>query len=302
MATVLRRPGCAAPRKDKVKRIAIVLAASIPAGFAEAEISADQLNELSYTGIYDEPVALTAGRYEGPPFASGGASRPTVTLIDWMVARGDLNADGNEDAAVYLVEDSGGSGSFVYLAVVLSAHGEAVNSASILVGDRPRIRSLRIANGVVETELIAAGAAEPLALPAHRQRKRYRLQDGRLVEVSDDALGGLAIADLESDTWVLIAVDRKRSPLSGPTVTARFAEGRVFGSAGCNEYQAVVADAGPGRLSVGAVSSTRMVCAPAIMQQEDEFLRRLQNSDRYDFDFGRLRLTHSDGSLLFAPR
>jgi hypothetical protein len=41
-------------------------------------LSPQRLAETTFAGIYDEPVRLHRGRYEGEPFVDGGASRPTV--------------------------------------------------------------------------------------------------------------------------------------------------------------------------------------------------------------------------------
>ena len=64
-----------------------------------------------YRGIYETPVRLVNGRFEGEPFAEGGMSRPTVQLIGGVLETGDLDGDGGEEAVVLLVENSGGTGS-----------------------------------------------------------------------------------------------------------------------------------------------------------------------------------------------
>ena len=56
-------------------------------------LSPEQLKNAMYQGIYDEPVQLSDGRYEGKPFVEGGASRPTVTFVDELSASGDLYID-----------------------------------------------------------------------------------------------------------------------------------------------------------------------------------------------------------------
>jgi len=78
----------------------------------------DHLGNTSYEGIYDAAVQLADGRYEGEPFAPGGASRPTVTLVRELRLVADLSDDPGQEAVVLLSETSGGSGSRLYVAVV----------------------------------------------------------------------------------------------------------------------------------------------------------------------------------------
>ena len=61
--------------------IAPVAPAEVPSGeqapttVDSSELTIEQLENATYSGIYDEPVTLTDGLYEGEPFAEGGASR-----------------------------------------------------------------------------------------------------------------------------------------------------------------------------------------------------------------------------------
>lgn len=114
---------------------------------APSAAAIERLMNATYQGIYPWPVRLSAGRFEGEPFQPGAASRPTLTLIGDPVAFADLDGDGSQEAVVVLVESSGGSGSFVYLAVVSLANGEALNLATAWVGDRARVDSLEAGRG-----------------------------------------------------------------------------------------------------------------------------------------------------------
>ena len=108
------------------------------------KLTAEELKNAEYQGIYQEPIQLTDGTYEGEPFVEGGASRPTVTFIEpnaGPMAWGDLNGDGVDDAVVLLVENSGGSGSFVYMAAVLNQGGKPENVDTVLLGDRAQVQS-----------------------------------------------------------------------------------------------------------------------------------------------------------------
>jgi hypothetical protein len=152
-----------------------------PAG----DLTLTQLRNATYQGIYDQPIQLSDGMYEGPPFVEGGASRPTVTFIDRFYALGDLSGDGIPDAAALLAENSGGSGVFVYLAAVLNQDGQPMNVATQLLGDRPDTQSIAIDQGEILINMLVAGPDSPLCCPDLQVSPRFRLEGDKLVELTD---------------------------------------------------------------------------------------------------------------------
>lgn len=178
-----------------------------------AALTVEELTNATYAGIYEEPVTLSDGTYEGAPFVEGGASRPTVTFLNDWTALGDLNGDGLADAAVLLVENSGGSGSFIYLAAVIDQAGQPVNAATTLIGDRVEIKSITIENGRIIMEFVTPGPDDPLCCPTLNVRQSYVLQGDQLVEVSPDEQGATAPAEVTA-TEVIVY-----TPASIPTET-----------------------------------------------------------------------------------
>lgn len=70
-------------------------------------------------------------------------------------------------------------------------------------------------------------------------------------------------------------------------------ETRIGGSGGCNRYfSQLTAEAE--RISISAIGSTRMACAPALMDQESRFFQALQTANRIELDGPYLRI-YSDG-------
>ena len=204
--------------------LAIPPACSTPSGRPEATslppgpLSAEALRNAEYRGIYEgELVQLTDGRYEGEPFVEGGASRPTVTFIE-PLAFGDLNGDGVNDAAVLLVENSGGSGSFVFLAAVVNASGQPKNVATQLLGDRANVQALRIDGGKVTVEMLTHGPADPMCCPSLEVVDSYTLQGDAWEQLShEEAAPPLAADD------VLNAEYNSEWPAEG---VARLVDGR----------------------------------------------------------------------------
>jgi len=150
-----------------------------------AKLTVAMLKNAEVQGIYQDPVQLTNGTYEGEPFVEGGASRPTVTFIE-PHAIGDLNGDGVDDAAVLLVENSGGSGSFVYLAAILNQEGTPENAGTVLLGDRAQVQSLTIADGQISVTMVTHGPDDPMCCPTQEVQQTYELQDNELVQTSGE--------------------------------------------------------------------------------------------------------------------
>ncbi len=259
----------------------------------EGELTLEALQNAVYQGIYDEPVQLTDGKYEGEPFVPGGASRPTVVLHPEVYAFGDLNDDGVDDAAVILIESSGGSGNFRYLAAVINEDGVPVNIATQFIGDRERIQAVSIEDGEIAVEMLAHGPGDPMCCPTQEVTKRFRLEGGQLVEV---------VIPLEGTLWMLVSYGDPSDPqavLEGSEITAEFdrAEGRVHGSAGCNSYFGMYEVDGD-RLTIGPVGSTEMYCAAPenVMDQENTFLATLGSAATYRIQGDRLEVRNTDGT------
>jgi len=91
--------------------------------------------------------------------------------------------------------------------------------------------------------------------------------------------------------------------IDGARVTLAFdLRGRVFGSSGCNTWFSGYALTGEG-LDIGPAASTRMACAPALMEQETQFLAALEGIAGFDIDAtGALRLLSGDGTTLITAR
>jgi len=156
----------------------------------------ETLKNAAYRGIYAEAVQLTDGLYEGEPFVEGGDSRPTVTFTD-AYAWGDLNGDGVEDAVVVLVESSGGSGNFYYLAVVLNQDGNPENVATQLIGDRAQVQSVSINGAEIIVKAVVHGPDDPMCCPTQEVTLTYQFDGEQLVKVSEETVAAEAPAALE---------------------------------------------------------------------------------------------------------
>jgi len=283
--------------------LALLAGVAVPA-LAQQEPTMEVIGNLSYRGVYETPVTLQDGVYEGEAFIAGGASRPRIELVTQLIGRGDIDGDAVPDTAVLLTESSGGSGTYTYLALVTQRDGEMRNTATLLVGDRVQLRSLRFEQGTIVLDVLAAGPADPACCPSRKLRKRYRMQDATLDAVETRDMGTLSLQDIEGVGWTLTHWAANEPLATGIEVTANFADKQVTGSAGCNRYFAPVTADGGRDLSIGPAGSTRMACPQAQMEVEVRYLKALRKVSRFGFLSGQLALDYADGNggkvLLFS--
>ncbi len=271
-------------------------------------LSDAELRGLTYSGVFDRPVTLTEGSYLGPSYVPGGAARPRLTLAERPQLRGDLEGNGSEEAAVLLIERSGGSGERLYLAVAGRVGAEARNLATRLVGDRVQVQAFRLEGDLLVLELVAAGPGDAACCPSRKLQQSYRLDGGLLALEQSTDNGPISLADLEGTAWRLTHLGRERPLAPGVEINARFRDGKVSGSAGCNRYGA---DLHPGDnpqdLTLGPVIATRKLCQDPQMEAEDRFLEALERTTGFRFRLGQLALDYRDGpqespdQLLFDP-
>ena len=110
-------------------------------------------------------------------------------------------------------------------------------------------------------------------------------------------------SSLEGSIWTLtnfIAgsdVD-VRSPISGTTITARFEDGLISGTAGCNQYSGSYTAAD--KIVLNEMSWTEMLCMDpeGVMQQETQYLEILRDVTTFTIEENQLTLSTEDGRAL----
>lgn len=270
----------------------------------QATVSWRDLANATYAGIFDEPVRLTNGRWEGEPFVPGAASRPSLQLIDDFWANGDLDGDGTPEAVVFLAESSGGSGSRVYIAAVGWRAGQPVNVGTALIGDRVQLRTLRLVDDRVELDVVQQGPEDAACCPTQKATRTWKLESEGLGEAAPQITGRLSLVDLGGVEWSLTHFDWNEPAPTGLAITLTVEDGQITGSSGCNRYFAGIEESQPGSVTVSAIGSTRMACPEEVMEIESRYLEALDGVTKYSFLAGRLALSYQSGetfhTLLFA--
>lgn len=266
-----------------------------------------RLQNSIYSGFEDirGEVELLAGHWEGEPPQPGSASVPRVDFLGDLVARGDLDGDGRDEAAVVLTTNFGGTGVFHYLAVVGREGDENRNIATRFVGDRIQVRSLRIEEGYAILDLVRAGQNDPSCCPTEVASLAFRLVDGQLSVIPQGNATTLVPDVLSGQQWRLAAW-KFGEPVSG-RVTLGYADESFKGNAGCNQYSAPVrAEGNRGNITVAnQIITTNMMCDPDSMALEQRFLELLPRVHHFWFHAGQLALDYGEGAdfgVMFLQR
>ncbi|XOB42371.1 MAG: hypothetical protein ACKKMP_03360 [Candidatus Nealsonbacteria bacterium] len=149
----------------------------------ESKATFDPLN-TAYI-IEGESFELTEGKSE-KEIAPGSATKIKTSVLG-KAAIGDLNSDGADDAALVLVHDPEGSGTFFYVAAALQnrENGQAVGTNAVLLGDRIIPQNISIYKGAVEINYADRKQDEPMSTRPSVAMTKYLIIDGTtLIEIS----------------------------------------------------------------------------------------------------------------------
>lgn len=113
--------------------------------------------------IDGRPVALANGKMESVTVK--GAVTKTVTRLFGAPVYGDLDGDGDQDAAVLIEQDMGGSGTFYYAAAATNAEDSYQGTNAILLGDRVAPQTIEIHGNTIVANYAQRGLGEPMTVP-----------------------------------------------------------------------------------------------------------------------------------------
>jgi heat shock protein HslJ len=265
----------------------------------------DQLLGATVSGVFDAPVTLTAGLYEGPPAAAGAASKPTLKLWDSTIEFVDIDGVPPEEGIALLTSGEGGTGTYSHLGVFSVQDGEAATLGAVPLGDRVQLFRLWHEPGKVLLDVVESGPGDPSCCPTHLSRKAVGWKDGKLQVLASDAVGGLSINLLAATDWMLVEMDGRPLPAGVVPPTTLVQYGKAAGFSGCNRYTGPITESAPGNVKIGELAVTRKACDAAANEIEAAFLDRMRATTSYRFEAGRLLLVapqdgESPRTLLFS--
>ena len=140
----------------------------------------------------------------------------------------------------------------------------------------------------------------------------YFFRDGNLVlEIKFDS-GSMTFvsgrAELADTAWDVVNFNNGRqalvSLLAETEISLNFgADGRLSGSAGCNQYTGGYQSSG-GKLTVGTLAATSMMChtPDGVMEQEAQYLAALSTATSYEIAGDRVTIRDADGAMLLVAK
>ena len=137
--------------------------------------------------IEHETVSLRHGRASKP---IAGSTANNITEVAQQPVFVDLNDDGFRDAVLILQQQTGGSGTFYYLAVALT--GAAVSNRtdatagpvieSCFLGDRIKVEKVSFADNVIVVDYLDRDKGQPMSMqPVVRMNKKFSLSGDKLM-------------------------------------------------------------------------------------------------------------------------
>lgn len=112
-----------------------------------------------------------------------GSASKIITQYFGNEIRADFNGDGIQDAAFLLTRNSGGSGTFYYVAATLGLKDGSRGTNAIFLGDRIAPQTTEFQNGEIIVNYADRKINEPMsASPSVGVTKYLKVSDGTLIE------------------------------------------------------------------------------------------------------------------------
>jgi heat shock protein HslJ len=270
-----------------------------------SSLDRDAVRAAEIAGIEDSPVVLVEGRWEGAPYVEGGASRPTMGLVEEFLVRGEFVEPGREDVAVLVWHATGGTGNRLWLVILRSEVERPRSIAAQLVGDRVQVIHFAYFDGLLRLDLIAHGPRDAGCCPGQFERRDYRMVGDELVETTE-VFGRVSTKDLAGEVWRLASLRRNDEPGLPFEVTIEFDRlGNAAGEAGCNSFAGDAVNTDGRNVSIRVQPNSARRCTGEALALEDEFMSRLGAVERFSFLNGRLLLQYAiedeADALTFEP-
>ena len=174
----------------RLKRPAIIISAilSLISGtlfLIERKSSVNANNLFSNTAYstnspyFSKRTSLVNGRYEWSYTSEDNVFSHYSLQYTGRYVYGDFNHDGLKDAAVILIENSGGNADWYTLAFLINDGKKFVHQASGVLGDRAIVNSLRQKNGSVLVDMFIYQDGDCMAGPTSHVKTVFEYGEGR---------------------------------------------------------------------------------------------------------------------------
>jgi len=234
-------------------------------------------------------VTLRNGEYREP--AAAGSAAATVVKLTDRQAFGAVN--GRDAAAVVIVTNTGGSGTFYDLALLVKGEGGWVKVDTYFLGDRVKVHSVGMGKREITVAMTTHGPGDALCCPTEERKRRFAVQADRLVDQEEEKRTGIDLNGIVGPVWRWVRTRQGNdTALTRPADAAGYTvqlkpDGTIHVRGDCNVGGGsfTLKDAG---LSIAITHSTRAACPEGSL--EDSFIRDLNRTGRFLLKNGRLYL------------
>jgi heat shock protein HslJ len=252
---------------------------------ADPVLSFESLRNAEYLSLHTKSggAFLADGSYR-ERIMPGTASEVVVNLTRY-IAYGRL--DNRETAAVILITQTGGTGNFYDLAIMVNRDGKAFNRATRNLGDRIRIESLAIVEDEIVIDMVSQGPGDPMCCPTRNVVEHYSLVGTALIRKSPTPLDESdALPPLTGETWrwrEFRLADGHTARIDHPDLyTLRFVSDTGFIlRADCNRGGGTYTRE-ENRLGLRVTRVTRAACPPGSLSED--YLLRLKEVHGFQRD------------------
>lgn len=134
--------------------------------------------------VEDREIKFVNGQSE-IEVAPGSAIKMETSIFGEPIY-GDLDADGDNDAALIIIQYPGGTGTFYYVAAAVNTNESYVGTNAIYLGDRIAPQTVEIKNGELIANYADRKPTEPFSAEPTIGKSLYaKLQNNQLIELNN---------------------------------------------------------------------------------------------------------------------
>lgn len=253
----------------------------------------DPLN-TSYR-VNQESFTLVDGLAE-KEIVPGSASKNKL-IVFGEPSFGDIDGDGDDDAVLILVNQTGGSGTFYYAAISVNVDGHYKGTDAILLGDRISPQNFYVEGNKAVVNYVKRNFGEDFSVQPSVAESLYMTFDPesfQLIQIATNFEGeanpDVMTLDMHPWTWVKTSYtdDTVITPAKTDAFVLTFKENNsVSISTDCNPMHGAYAVT-DNQITFGPMAATKMFCPDS---QEMEFANMLAETQSFFFT--------SKGELVF---
>lgn len=232
----------------------------VPVPGTQAALNQNDAKNLSYK-IEDMDIALHDGFSEVPVVPDSATK--IITRYFGNEVKADINADGVQDTVFLLTQETGGSGTFFYVAAAVSVGDKFMGTDAFLIGDRIAPQTTQFENGIILVNYAGRKKDEPMTTApsvGRTLRLKFDVEKHVFIPAGEIAVG----PSLTSKAWEWVSTEMNNDTVVKPNKPGVFKitfteKGDVSVKTDCNGMFGRYTLQN-NQLTFGNMASTKMYC------------------------------------------